>query len=257
MHLVFGLLLVITAACAFAQQYTPISPTPDFSDTAQPASPEPQRPTATTPAPSIGSAFPDAPSHTARQTSARDSVPQPVAVLAVAPNSHTTNPAAASLATTFRQSSNLTTLNSSSLIFTGGASSATEQSEQGASGAGKNCFHASSNNGEGRDWITSLVALTSHKGGSYCALGEGGFWKRGTYAATRAFVAHRYNSANGFNVSQFPGAYASGLPGSYYPYDSGDRLAARYASAIGRDAVRNMFSEFWPDFATHVLRRRP
>jgi hypothetical protein len=252
MQLVFGLLLVITAACAFAQQQSPTSPTADFSDAVRPASFEPQRPAATAPAPSTSSGLPDAPSHTPRQTSARDSMQQPEGGFAAAPNSHPVNPAAAPLATTFR-------LNSSSLIFVGGASPGAEQSERGASVAGKNCFRATPDKAEGSDWITSLVALTSHKGGSYCALGEGGFWKRGTYAATRAFVAHRLDGANSFNVSQVSGAYASGLPGSYYPYQnySGERLASRYASAIGRDAVRNMFSEFWPDIATHVLRRHP
>ena len=85
---------------------------------------------------------------------------------------------------------------------------------------GKTCLHASDNKADGGDWITSLVALTSHGGRSYCALGEGGFWKRSTYAATRAMVAHRYNGMSSFDNSQIliPGA-APGFPSNYaYQY---------------------------------------
>ena len=52
---------------------------------------------------------------------------------------------------------------------------------------------------------------------------------------------------------------AQAVSASYYP--SQDRtagaLAAKFGYAIGRDALTNMFREFWPDIATHVLHRRP
>jgi hypothetical protein len=49
------------------------------------------------------------------------------------------------------------------------------------------------------------------------------------------------------------------MPAGYNRYQdyTGERLAARYASAIGRDTLKNMFREFWPDISTHMLRRRP
>jgi len=148
---------------------------------------------------------------------------------------------------------------SGSLIFAGGNLGSDADARPVVTSSGTNCGHSSADKATGSDWINSLLAITSHKGGRYCALGEGGFWKRGTYAMTRAFVAHRYDG-NSFNASQLLGpANASAIPGSYYAYPNytGERLAARYASAVGRDTLRNMFSEFWPDFATHVLRRRP
>jgi len=46
---------------------------------------------------------------------------------------------------------------------------------------------------------------------------------------------------------------------SYYPSQdrtAGD-LALKYGYALGRDALTNMFREFWPDIATHVLHRHP
>ena len=147
-----------------------------------------------------------------------------------------------------------------SLIFVGGNTASAGDTGSGTISTGANCGRNSADKSNGSDWINSLLSITSQKGGRYCALGEGGFWKRGTYAATRAFIAHRYDGANSFNASELLGpGIASAMPGSYYAYPNyaGERLAARYASAVGRDTLKNMFSEFWPDFAIHLLRRHP
>lgn len=73
----------------------------------------------------------------------------------------------------------------------------------------------------------------------YYALGEGGFWERGTYAATHIFVARKYNGDNTFNISEVLGrGIAQGISTRYYPSQSntGEKLAERYAYALGRDA---------------------
>jgi hypothetical protein len=151
----------------------------------------------------------------------------------------------------------------SSLIFVGRNSAVTEAdstyqpSDGGTTGSGKNCSRVSAEKSDANGLINSFLSVTS-KGGHYCALGEGGFWKRGTYAATRAFAAHKYDGS--FNLSDAFGLGSSpGVPAGYYPYQNytGERLAARYASAVGRDALKNMFREFWPDISTHMLHRRP
>lgn len=36
-----------------------------------------------------------------------------------------------------------------------------------------------------------------------------------------------------------------------------ENLAEKYAYALRRDALTNVFREFWPDIATHVLHRHP
>jgi hypothetical protein len=57
-------------------------------------------------------------------------------------------------------------------------------------------------------------------------------------------------NANSFNISDALGlGIAPVVPAGHYPYQNyaGERLAARYASAVGRDALKNMFREFWPD----------
>ena len=52
---------------------------------------------------------------------------------------------------------------------------------------------------------------------------------------------------------------AQGISTAYYP--SSDRtagaLAVKFGWAMGRDALTNVFREYWPDIATHVLHRHP
>jgi len=113
---------------------------------------------------------------------------------------------------------------------------------------------------DGNYWVICLLPTAFHQDQRYYALGEGGFWKRGTYAATRIFVARKYNGDNTFNISEVLGrGIAQGISTTYYPSQSntGEKLAEKYAYALGRDALTNVFREFWPDIATHVLHRHP
>jgi hypothetical protein len=99
-----------------------------------------------------------------------------------------------------------------------------------------------------------------HQDERYYAKGEGGFWKRGIYAASRVLITPNYHGHASFNASEVVGrAAAQGISIAYYPRSDrtvGD-LASKYAYALGRDALTNIFREFWPDIATHVLHRHP
>jgi len=263
-QLLLGLFLLASTAAAFAQQYGVGSNTSGVPEgLLWPLTEAPRSQAPTTPLDAT-TTLPDAPSHTARPSVIEPSAPPPQIPTATL-NLHAAGAGAApSPSPPFKQYLNFATSNSGgsgALIFVGRNTAADPAgTDSGTIGSGTNCGHSSADKSNGSDWINSLLAITSHKGGRYCALGEGGFWKRGTYAMSRAFVAHRYDGANSFNASELLGpGIASAMPGSYYAYPNytGERLAARYASAVGRDTLKNMFSEFWPDFATHVLRRRP
>lgn len=266
MQLLFGLFLIVTAACAIAQEYSTASITP-IQPAVQRPSPEPPSLETATSISTRAADLPDAPSYAIPQSSIDASTVQPQRSLGVMTNSLAVGWGTPSLSPISKQFLSVAAPSSArypSLIFVGGTSSGTEvngppeQLDGSVGGSGTSCRHASADKTAGSGWFTSFLSITS-KGERYCALGEGGFWKRGTYAATRAFVAHKYD-ANSFNVS---GAFGLGIAPSvstsYYPYQNyaGERLAARYASAVGRDALRNMFREFWPDISTHVLRRHP
>jgi hypothetical protein len=99
-----------------------------------------------------------------------------------------------------------------------------------------------------------------HQDERYYTLGKGGFVKRTAYAASRILITPNYSGHNTFNASEILGrATAQGISTAYYP--SSDRsagaLAVRFGWAMGRDALTNVFREWWPDIATHVLHRHP
>ncbi len=257
MQLILGLFLVVATGCANAQQYS-TSSVPFRPDVLQPPTTEPTIAEKVTLTATGAAGLPDAPSYTAQQPPRAASTLQPGRVVGVTADPHSVGVGRtplSPLSTGLLGPATVRTTGYSSFTFVGdsGASS-DKKSDGGVDSPGKNCWRNSADKADGNGWFTSLLALTS-KSQHYCALGEGGFWRRGTYAATQAFVAHRYNGASSFNASE---VFAGGS-GSYYPYANyqGDRLAARYASAVGRDALRNMFREFWPDISTHVLHRRP
>ncbi len=92
----------------------------------------------------------------------------------------------------------------------------------------------------------------------YFALGSGSIGKRALYAASRVLITPDYHGHNSFNASELVGrAMAQGISTTYYP--SADRtlgaLATRWGYAIMRDALTNVFREFWPDISAHAFHR--
>jgi len=99
-----------------------------------------------------------------------------------------------------------------------------------------------------------------HEDERYYAKGEGGRWRRTLYAASRVLIIPDYHENNSFNVSEVLGrGITQTVSTAYYP--SRDRtargVAIRYGVALGHDALTNIFREFWPDIAVHVLHRKP
>ena len=185
------------------------------------------------------------------------------------PNFRAVSPGATPPPPTFKQSLKIATQNSfdySSFIFVGITSALAEATDahpqlgKGMGGFGQYYWRGFVDKTDGNYWVICLLPTVFHQDERYYAMGEGGFWKRSTYAATRIFVARKYNGDNTFNVSEVAGrAIAQGISTTYYPSASntGEKLAEKYAYALGRDALTNVFREFWPDIATHVLHRHP
>jgi hypothetical protein len=99
-----------------------------------------------------------------------------------------------------------------------------------------------------------------HQDERYYAMGQGSIWKRGIYAASRVLITPNYDGRETFNASEIFGrAIAQGVSATYYPSQSrmAGTLDVKYGWAIGRDALTNVFREFWPDIAVHVLHRKP
>jgi hypothetical protein len=224
------------------------------------------QPQPTTAAPT---SLPDAPSATVEHPATDASKQQPKRILGVMPNFRAVSPGTTPPPPTFKQAFKIATENSfdySSFIFVGITSAIAFGTDAHPQlGSDPSAYWAYYWRGfvdktDGNYWVICILPTVLHQDERYYALGEGGFWKRGTYAATRIFVARKYNGDNTFNISEVAGrAIAQGISTTYYPSASntGEKLAEKYAYALGRDALTNVFREFWPDIATHVLHRHP
>jgi hypothetical protein len=111
---------------------------------------------------------------------------------------------------------------------------------------------------DGNYWVDWAMPTVFHQDERYYAMGEGGFWKRGLYSATRVIITPNYHGKNGFNASEILGrGISQAISLSYYPSktQTASGYASKYAYAIGRDAMTNVFREFWPDIDAHVIHR--
>jgi hypothetical protein len=97
-----------------------------------------------------------------------------------------------------------------------------------------------------------------HEDERYYAKGAGHdtVWNRVVYSATRILITPNYHGRNTFNGAEVLGRGVSqAISLSYYPSQTrtASGFADKYAYALGRDAVTNVFREFWPDINARVL----
>jgi hypothetical protein len=239
---------------AAAQEDAPLSPP---TPTAQPAPPATQSQTDPTPG----------------SVKAPGSVPvskqQPKRILGIMPNYRAVSAGEIPAPPTPKQAFIIATRNSfdySSFVFVGMTSAFAEWSNahpqlgEGMRGYGNYYWRGYLDKTDGNFLVIFALPTIFHQDERYFAKGEGGFWKRGPYAATRILITPNYHGHPSFNASEvFGRAMAQAISLSYYPsHDrTGGALAVKYGWAMGRDALTNVFREFWPDIATHVLHRHP
>ena len=113
---------------------------------------------------------------------------------------------------------------------------------------------------DGNYLVIAVLPTLTHEDERYYAKGEGNVLGRALYSSSRILITPDYHHHNTFNASEvFGRGIAQMISTTYYP--SSDRtagaVAAKFGWAMGRDALTNTFREFWPDIATHVLRRHP
>lgn len=195
--------------------------------------------------------------------------PQPKRILGVMPNFRAVSAGTIPPPPTPKQAFVIATKNTfdySSFIFVGVTSAFAEWTDahrqlgEGMAGYGSYYWRGFVDKADGNYWVIFALPTVFHQDERYYALGKGGIRKRGIYAASRILITPDYHGHNGFNASEIFGrAIAQGMSLAYYP--SGTRtpgaLASKYGWAIGRDVLTNVFREFWPDIAVHVLHRQP
>ncbi|MBZ5678984.1 MAG: hypothetical protein LAO24_02640 [Acidobacteriia bacterium] len=194
---------------------------------------------------------------------------QPKRILGVMPNFRAVSAGAHPPPPTPKQAFMIATRNSfdySSFVFVGitslmaEGSNAHPQLGKGIAGYGRYYWRGCLDKTDGNYLVIFALPSVFHQDERYYAMGKGGFWKRAAYSASRIAITPDYHGHNSFNISELLGrGMAQGISIAYYPSKSrtAGALATRYGYAIGRDALTNVFREFWPDIATHVLHRHP
>jgi hypothetical protein len=154
----------------------------------------------------------------------------------------------------------------SAFVFVGITSLLAEASDvhpqlgKGVGGFGRYYWRGLADKTDGNYWVIFMLPTIFHQDERYYALGQGGIRKRLAYSSTRIFITPSYRGHNSFNASEIFGrGIAQAISITYYPSQTRTpgAIAQKYGYAIGRDALTNVFREFWPDIATHVLHRRP
>lgn len=130
---------------------------------------------------------------------------------------------------------------------------------QGASGYGNRFVRVYADQVIGNFMVEGCLPTLLHEDPRYFRMGQGSFWKRTGYAASRVFVTRTDRGTWRFNTSEVLGnAIAVGISNSYYP---GSRTLSdnsqRFATQIGTDAFSNILKEFWPDVRHKFFNHSP
>lgn len=243
------LILLAPVACGFAQQGgSSPNPPPAESSTAEP-------------------------SKASKAATGQSEIPlskrQPKRILGMMPNYRAVSAGAIPPPPKPKEAFKIATQNSfdySSFIFVGITSAlafgteAHPQLGQGMAGYGRYYWRGFVDKADGNYLVIFAFPTLFHEDERYYAMGEGGFWKRAIYSASRILITPDYHGHNTVNLAELLGRGVSqGASAFYYPTQDRTvgKIVAKYAYALGRDALTNVFREFWPDIATHVLHRHP
>jgi hypothetical protein len=193
---------------------------------------------------------------------------QPKRILGIMPNYRAVSAGAIPPPPTPKQALKIATQNSfdySSFIFVGITSALAENSNahkklgDGLAGYGRYYWRGFLDKTDGNYWVIFVLPTIFHQDERYFTKGHGRILNRAAYAASRVLITPNYHGHASFNASEvFGRGIAQGIALSYYPRGNtlGD-IAVKYGFAIGRDALTNVFREFWPDIAAHVPHRHP
>jgi hypothetical protein len=194
---------------------------------------------------------------------------QPQRILGVMPNFRAVSAGAIPPPPTPKEAFMIATKQSfdySSFVFVGITSLLAEATDahpplgKGLPGFGRYYWRGLVDKTDGNYLVVFALPSILHEDERYYAMGKGPFLKRGIYAATRVLITPDYHGHNTFNASELLGrAMSQAISASYYPASSRTpgALAVKFGWAMGRDVLTNVFREYWPDIAVHVLHRNP
>ena len=131
---------------------------------------------------------------------------------------------------------------------------------QGASGYGKRFGAAFTGQATSNFFGSFVYPVLLKEDPRYFRLRDGSFKKRLGYSLVQVFIAHRDSGGRTFGWSNALGALtAGGIANAYYPAaDRGFGLTmSRAGISLLYGSLGGIGSEFWPDVARKLHRRRP
>lgn len=120
---------------------------------------------------------------------------------------------------------------------------------QGMTGYGNRFVRVYADQVIGNMLVEGVMSSAFREDPRYFRRGQGPFWSRVGYAASRVFVTRTDSGRNRFNYSEVVGnATAVGISNAYYPDNRtvGSNFQ-RLTLQIATDALSNVLKEFWPD----------
>jgi hypothetical protein len=259
-----GLTLFVSAACALSQQSTQ-SQQPQGMQTESSGSSSQNG--NSSPASSQTSKLPDAPSPGNSSAGVPKQKQEPKRILGVMPNYRAVSAGAIPPTPTPKEAFKVATENSfdySAFVFVGVTSLLAEGSNahpplgKGVDGFGQYYWRGFLDKTDGNYMVDFLMPTIVHEDERYYAKGEGSIWGRGIYAASRELITPNYQGHNTFNAAEIFGrGISQAVSLTYYPSSeqTAGAFGEKYAYAVGRDALTNVFREFWPDISYHVRHR--
>lgn len=203
----------------------------------------------------------------AKAPPAHKPLPQPKRILGIMPNYRAVSAGVIPPPPTPREAFMVATRNSfdySAFVFVGVTSLLAEGSDahsqlgKGVGGYWAYYWRGYLDKTDGNYWVDWVMPTVFHQDERYYAKGEGGIVKRGVYAATRVLITPNYHGKSSFNASEILGrGISQAISLSYYPSNTqtAGGYTEKYAYAIGRDALTNVFRELWPDINQHLFHR--
>jgi hypothetical protein len=131
---------------------------------------------------------------------------------------------------------------------------------KGVAGFGRYYWRGCVDKATGNYLVLFALPTVLHQDERYYIKRKGSIVHRSIYASSRVLITPDYHGHEVFNTSEILGrGMAQAISLSYDPDDEHTvgSFAGSYAFALGRDALTNLFREFWPDVAAHLRHRHP
>jgi hypothetical protein len=129
----------------------------------------------------------------------------------------------------------------------------------GIAGYGRYYWRTFTDGVSGTFFTEAIVPAITHEDPRYYTMGQGGFFRRTSYAISRAFVTKTDSGGTSFNFSEVVGnGLEASLSNAYYPpQERGlSQTALNFGTQMESAVLNHIFQEFWPDIRKKILRQK-